>query len=79
VQIPSQLAHTIYHTENNRLRLQERMETYWPDVDAKVVEENDDSWENKLKHMEKKYKPVEWKLLKVASNGGYHYHLTANH
>ena len=53
--------------------LQERMETYWPDVDAKVTAENDDSWENKMKHMEKKYKPSEWKKLKGASDGGYHY------
>ena len=53
--------------------LQERMESYWPQVDAKVEEENDTSWENKMKHMEKNYKPAEWKRLKGASNGGYHY------
>jgi hypothetical protein len=53
--------------------LQERMESYWPDVDAKVAAENDTSWENKMKHLEKKYKPAEWKHLKAASNGGYHY------
>jgi len=53
--------------------LHERMESYWPDVDAKTAEEKDDSWENKMKHMEKKYKPAEWKRLKGASNGGYHY------
>lgn len=53
--------------------LQERMETYWPAVDAKVAEENDDSRENKMKHMAKNYKPAEWKLLQGASNGGYHY------
>jgi alpha-galactosidase len=53
--------------------LQERMESYWPEVDAKVAAEKDTSWENKMKHMEKKYKPSEWKHLKGASNGGYHY------
>jgi hypothetical protein len=53
--------------------LQERMETYWPDVDTKVTAENDDSWENKMKHMEKKFKPSEWKKLKCASDGGCHY------
>lgn len=53
--------------------LQARMETYWPDVDAKAAEENDDSRENKMKHMAKNYKPAEWKLLQGASNGGYHY------
>jgi hypothetical protein len=53
--------------------LQERMESYWPEVDAKVAAENDTSWENKMKHMAKKYKPAEWKRLKGASNGGYHY------
>ena len=53
--------------------LHDRMESFWPDVDAKVAAENDTSWENKMKHMEKKYKPAEWKHLKGASNGGYHY------
>lgn len=53
--------------------LQERMESYWPAVDAKVAEENDTSWENKMKHMAKNYKPAEWKHLNGASNGGYHY------
>ncbi len=53
--------------------LKMRMESYWPDVNAKVEEEKDTSWENKMKHMEKNYKPAEWKLLKGASNGGYHY------
>jgi alpha-galactosidase len=57
--------------------LHERMESYWPDVDAKTAEEKDDSWENKMKHMEKKYKPAEWKRLKGASSGGYHYLGTA--
>lgn len=49
------------------------METYWPEVDAKTAEEKDESWENKMKHMEKKYKPSEWEKLKGSSNGGYHY------
>jgi alpha-galactosidase len=53
--------------------LQERMEGYWPEVDAKVKEEKDESWENKMKHMAKNYTPAEWKRLKGASNGGYHY------
>jgi alpha-galactosidase len=53
--------------------LQERMETYWPEVEAKVAEGNDTSWENKMKHMAKNYKPAEWRLLQGASNGGYHY------
>lgn len=53
--------------------LQERMETYWPEVEAKVAEGNDISWENKMKHMAKNYKPAEWRLLQGASNGGYHY------
>lgn len=26
-----------------------------------------------MKHMAKNYKPAEWKKLKGASNGGYHY------
>ncbi|MCX6880530.1 MAG: hypothetical protein NTW21_43000 [Verrucomicrobia bacterium] len=42
-------------------------------MNAKVTEENDTSWENKMKHMEQKYKPAEWKILKGVSNGGYHY------
>lgn len=49
------------------------METYWPDVNAKVTEEKDTSWENKMKHMEQKYQPADWKKLKGVSNGGYHY------
>ncbi len=53
--------------------LHERMEGYWPAVDAKVKEENDESWENKMKHMAKNYTPAEWKRLQGASNGGYHY------
>jgi hypothetical protein len=64
---------TAPYWDDNRQALQERMETYWPDVDAKVAEENDTSWENKMKHMAKNYKPAEWKLLQGASNGGYHY------
>ncbi len=53
--------------------LQERMEAAWPEVDAKVAEEKDDSQENKMKHMAKKFTTAEWKRLKGVSNGGYHY------
>ena len=53
--------------------LHERMEGYWPAVNAKVAEEKDESWENKMKYMEKNYTAAEWKRLKGASNGGYHY------
>ncbi|MDP1559989.1 MAG: sialate O-acetylesterase [Pirellulaceae bacterium] len=53
--------------------LSTRMDTYWPAVDAKVAEEQDDSWENKMKHMAKNYTPAEWERLKGVSNGGYHY------
>lgn len=58
--------------------LQERMEKYWPKVDARVAEEKKsdpkaDSWENKMKHMAENFKPEEWKRLKGVSNGGYHY------
>jgi Family of unknown function (DUF6288)/Carbohydrate esterase, sialic acid-specific acetylesterase/HEAT repeats len=54
-------------------KLQERMEEYWPKVDAKVAEEKDDSTENKMKHMAKNFTTAEWKRLKGVSNGGYHY------
>lgn len=55
-------------------KLQERMEGYWPAVDAKVAEERDDSWENKMKHMARNYTPAEWeRLMKGVSDGGYHY------
>ena len=53
--------------------LQERMEACWPKVDAKVAEEKDDSWENKMKHMAKNFPHAEWKRMKGVSNGGYHY------
>lgn len=58
--------------------LQERMESYWPKVDAKVEEEkkknpNADAWENKMKLMAENFTAEEWKRLKGASNGGYHY------
>jgi alpha-galactosidase len=53
--------------------IQERMASYWPEVDAKVAEEKDESWENKMKHMEKKYKSSEWKKLKGSSDSAYHY------
>ncbi len=58
--------------------LQQRMDKYWPKVDAKVAEEkkknpNADSWENKMKIMAQNFTPEEWKRLKGVSNGGYHY------
>ncbi len=54
--------------------LQARMEKCWPQVDAKVREEKDESWENKMKHMAKNFTPEEWKRLQSgASNAGYHY------
>ncbi|OYV07461.1 MAG: hypothetical protein CFE26_00885 [Verrucomicrobiales bacterium VVV1] len=53
--------------------LQEKMESCWPKVDAKVAEEKDDSWENKMKHMARNFTTAEWKRMKGASNGGYHY------
>ncbi|MFO0911407.1 MAG: DUF6288 domain-containing protein [Pirellulales bacterium] len=58
--------------------LQERMESYWPKVDAKVEEEKKktpdaDSWENKMKLMAENFTPDEWKRLTGVSNGGYHY------
>jgi len=59
-------------------KLQERMEGYWPKVDAQVEEEKKgnpqaDSWENKMKLMAKNFTPKEWKRLSGVSNGGYHY------
>ncbi|MFN0128855.1 MAG: DUF6288 domain-containing protein, partial [Verrucomicrobiales bacterium] len=60
-------------------KLQERMESYWPKVDAKVAEEKEkdkplaDSWENKMKLMAENFTPEEWERLMGASNGGYHY------
>jgi uncharacterized protein YgiM (DUF1202 family) len=59
-------------------KLHERMENYWPKVDAKVAEQkktdsNADAWENKMKLMAQNFTPDEWKRLKGASNGGYHY------
>jgi len=59
-------------------KLSERMESYWPKVDAKVEEEKKrnpqaDSWENKMKLMAEHFTPEEWKRLSGASNGGYHY------
>ncbi len=53
--------------------LEDRKQSYWPEINAKVKEENDESIENKLKHLEKKYTPEEWKRLQGVSNGGYHY------
>jgi alpha-galactosidase len=60
-------------------KLQERMDSYWPKVDAQVEEEKKqgrpqaDSWENKMELMAENFTPEEWKRLKGASNGGYHY------
>lgn len=59
-------------------RLQERMEGFWPKVDAEVAKEIErnsqaDSWENKMKLMAENFTPEEWKRLSGASNGGYHY------
>jgi alpha-galactosidase len=60
-------------------KLQERMESFWPMVDAKVEEEKKqkrlkaDSWENKMKLMAENFTPEEWKRLSGVSNGGYHY------
>jgi alpha-galactosidase len=60
-------------------KLQGRMENFWPKVDAKVEEEKKqkkpqaDSWANKMKLMAENFTPEEWKRLKGASNGGYHY------
>jgi alpha-galactosidase len=59
-------------------KLQERMENYWPKVDANVAEQkkkdpNADAWENKMKLMAENFTADEWKRLKGASNGGYHY------
>lgn len=53
--------------------LQERMEACWPKVDAKVAEEKNDSWDNKMKQMAENFTPAEWKRMKGASNGGYLY------
>jgi alpha-galactosidase len=54
--------------------LQARMEKCWPQVDAKVREEKDESWENKMKHIAKNFTTEEWKRLQSgASNAGYHY------
>lgn len=54
-------------------RLRGRMDTYWPKVDARVAAEKNTSWENKMKVMAENFTPVEWKRVKGASNGGYHY------
>jgi len=59
-------------------KLLERMDGYWPTVDAKVEEEQKDNpsadaWENKMKLMAENFTPDEWKRLAGVSNGGYHY------
>lgn len=53
--------------------LQTRMDGYWPKVDKRVAAKKNTSWENKMKVMAENYTPQEWKRLKGASNGGYHY------
>ena len=54
--------------------LQARVEANWPKVDAKVKEEKDESWENKMKHMAENFTPEEWKYHQHnGSNAGYHY------
>ena len=54
--------------------LQKRMESCWSKVDAKVKEEKNDSWDNKMKIMAENFTPDEWKrLMRGASNAGYHY------
>ena len=54
--------------------LQLRVESYWPKVDAKVREEKDESYENKMKHMSANFTPEEWTYYQHnGSNAGYHY------
>lgn len=54
--------------------LHKRVEANWPKVDAKVKEEKDESWENKMKHMALNFTPEEWKYYQHnSSNAGYHY------
>ena len=53
--------------------LLDRKQSYWPEINAKVKEENDESIENKMKHLEKKYTRAEWASLKGASDGAVHY------
>ena len=54
--------------------LQARVEASWPKVDAKVREEKDESWENKMKHMAENFTQEEWKYFQHnGSNAGYHY------
>jgi len=54
--------------------LQARVDKCWPKVDAKVREERDESWENKMKHMSENFTPEEWKYYqRNGSNAGYHY------
>jgi alpha-galactosidase len=58
--------------------LHARVDKCWPKVDARVAEEKKkdpkaDAWENKMKLMAENFTPEEWKRLKGASNGGYHY------
>lgn len=64
---------TALYWDDELQALEDRKQTYMPEVNAKAEAENDTSWENKAKHLEKKYSPTEWKKLKGMSNGGYHY------
>jgi hypothetical protein len=60
--------------DDNLAALQERMEKYWPKVDARVAAEKDTSWQNKMKVMAENFTAEEWKRLRRgSSNGGYHY------
>jgi hypothetical protein len=59
-------------------KLSDRMESYWPKVDAKVEAEKKnnpqaESRENKMRLMAENFTAEEWKRLSGASNGGYHY------
>ena len=54
--------------------LQGRMDACWGKVDARVAEEKNTSWENKMKVMAENFTPEEWKRLQTgASNQAYHY------
>ena len=59
-------------------KLSERMDSFWPKVDAEVAQQKAtnpeaESWENKRQLMAANFTPAEWKRLAGASNGGYHY------
>lgn len=51
-----------------------RVQANWPKVDAKVKEEKDESWDNKMKHMAENFTAEEWSYYQHnGSNAGYHY------